>query len=1065
MKRMISFLLVMALISASLLALLSWGPAAQAAGSLSPVAQAGTIYYVDIDATTGANDGTSWDDAYTDLQDALALATDGAEIWVASGVYTPTTGTNRNVSFSLQSGVAIYGGFVATETLRSQRDWENNVTTLSGDLNGDDIGFTNNGENSYHVVVAFSGITTSAILDGFTISGGNANGGSPANMGGGMYCNDSSLTLTNVTFINNTAAQADYGGGMWSIWVNTGLTNVTFINNTADYGGGMYNRGSNPTLTGTTFISNTAQDGGGMFNLYSSPVLVNVVFSGNTAQDGGGMYNTRPHNFPISHPTLTDVTFSGNTAQDDGGGMYNEDNSSPSLTNVTFSGNTAQDGGGIFNLDSSPTLTGTTFSGNTAWDDGGGMYSLDSSPTLTGTIFISNTAGDGGGMANLGNSSPSLSATQFISNTAAQGGGMANLGGHPTLVNAIFSGNTAQGGGGMYNSGGHPTLVNATFSGNTASAGGGGIFNFVSGSSTLANSILWGNTAPTGSQIINATILNPISYSLVQGCGGSGVGWDSACGTDGGNNIDANPLFVDAASGDLRLKNLSPAIDAGNNSALPAGLTTDLAGQPRRFDNPFMVDTGSGTAPIVDMGAYENQADCPAGEPIYVDTDAGGSNSGDSWVNALTDLQLGLNLAQSCGLSEIWVAEGTYTPTGGTNRSATFQLQNGVAIYGGFAATETDLSQRDWETNVTILSGDLNGDDSGFTNNNENSYHVVKGDYTDATAILDGFTIRGGNANGGGVDDSGGGMSNNDSSPTLTNLIFDGNSAVWGGGGMSNSGSNLVLTGVTFSGNTAQYGGGMLNGNGSNPVLTDVTFSGNTGSAGGGMHNHLSSPQLTDVIFSDNTATGGGGIFNNDSSPTVINTIFSGNSAADEGGGMLNFSNSSPTLTNVTFSGNSATDGGGMFNTGNSNPIIQNSILWGNTATSGGPQIFNEIIDDSTPTISYSLVQGCGGSGPGWDSSLGTDGGHNLDVDPQFVDAAQHNLRLQATSPAIDAGDNEALSTGLTTDIEGFPRFVDIPGVVDTGNGGAPVVDMGACEAQAGDQNLIYLPLITKNSN
>ena len=121
----------------------------------------------------------------------------------------------------------------------------------------------------------------------------------------------------------------------------------------------------------------------------------------------------------------------------------------------------------------------------------------------------------------------------------------------------------------------------------------------------LVNSVLWGNTATiSGSQIYNhGTGASPvINYSLTQDCGNSGIGWDSACGTDGGDNIDANPIFVDADGADdipgtldddLRLLPGSPAINAGDNNALPAGITTDLAGQPRIVNS------------TIDRGAYE----------------------------------------------------------------------------------------------------------------------------------------------------------------------------------------------------------------------------------------------------------------------------------------------------------------------------------------------------------------------------------------------------------------------------------------------------------------------------
>ena len=247
----------------------------------------------------------------------------------------------------------------------------------------------------------------------------------------------------------------------------------------------------------------------------------------------------------------------------------------------------------------------------------------------------------------------------------------------------------------------------------------------------------------------------------------------------------------------------------------------------------------------------------------------GGTGDCSSWTNACT-LKTALTTAVSS--DEIWVAAGTHKP--GTLRTDTFQLKNGVAVYGGFAGTETARDQRNSVTNVTILSGDI-----GAAGNSDNTYHVVTGT---TGATLDGFTITAGNANGVSPSNLGGGMYNYYGSPTLTNVTFSGNSAASGGGGMYNHYlSNPTLTNVTFSGNSATSGGGgMYNDYLSDPTLTNVTFSGNSTQYGGGMYNYYSSPTLTNVTFGGNSAASGGGMCNNYySNPQIRNTIFWGNTA------------------------------------------------------------------------------------------------------------------------------------------------------------------------------------------
>jgi hypothetical protein len=288
----------------------------------------------------------------------------------------------------LVSGVALYGGFVGTEDQRARRDWTAHPTLLSGE-----IGAAGVDDNSCHVVTGTS-VTETAVLDGFTVTGGYARDGCTVSAGGGMYNESGSPTLNNVTFSGNSAD--DYGGGMYNHTnSNPVLTNVTFSGNSAYHGGGMNNWYSSPTLTDVTFSGNSADDGGGMFNYYhSSPTLTDVTFSGDSAEyGGGGMFN-----YHHSSPTLNNVAFRDNSTAGIGGGMYNCTDSHPVLTNVTLSGNSAGlSAGGMWNsAHSNPTLTGVTFSGNSA-DDGGAMYNSYSSPKARNSIFWNNQDASGTG--------------------------------------------------------------------------------------------------------------------------------------------------------------------------------------------------------------------------------------------------------------------------------------------------------------------------------------------------------------------------------------------------------------------------------------------------------------------------------------------------------------------------------------------------------------------------------------------------------------------------------------------------------------------------------------------
>lgn len=330
----------------------------------------------------------------------------------------------------------------------------------------------------------------------------------------------------------------------------------------------------------------------------------------------------------------------------------------------------------------------------------------------------------------------------------------------------------------------------------------------------------------------------------------------------------------------------------------------------------------------------------------YVSASAPGPTyNGTSWASAYTNVQTAL--AAALAGDEIWVAAGVYRPTATTNRTVSFVLKNGVALYGGFLGGETLRAQRnpDPRANGTLLSGDI-GTSGDLT---DNSWHVLWASNVASATVLDGFTIMHGNASGSFPDDRGGAIWLKGSSPMLRNLQVVQNSAVVAGGiAIQDSGS---------------------------PAIVDCTFHGNvSGNSGGAIYCvSATSPALTNVLISGNESFGDGGAF------------FAASFAV-------------PRLINVTIAGNR----GGGLTAVTVGPVLQNSIVWNNTAQDGtllqidgplDPASSPNLIDDGTPASNPRFVRN---PDPG-------DGDWRTPADNDYGD-----LRLQTNSPAIDLGQNAA---------------------------------------------------------
>lgn len=418
--------------------------------------------------------------------------------------------------------------------------------------------------------------------------------------GGAIVLGSSTPLLDGCVFEDNVGRD---GGALYAIAISGTplLLECVFTGNEARWGGACaLRRGIAGTLLDCSFVANHADLGGGLHTDDGvTTVVAGCTFAENQAIRGAGMFSSS------AFPRVIDCRFEGNEASDTGGGIETYFESAVRVVDTTFEGNVAREGAGIMNLlYSDPVIDGCTFTGNEAIS-GAGIASREGSDTvITASSFIANTASSVGGAIAIEESS-AVTDCEFLGNRATAFGGAVHLfGGYDAkLTNCLFSGNTATEGGAVRcRANSDASLVNCTFAGNTADFG--DVLSSDGGSDpALANCILWGN----GDDPIDGPGAVSISYSDVQD-GFPGVG-----------NVDVDPLFVDADGpddvpgtfdDDLRLAAGSPVVDAGDNDAVPPGTISDLDGNPRFVDVPGTPDTGNGTPPLVDLGAYERQADC-----------------------------------------------------------------------------------------------------------------------------------------------------------------------------------------------------------------------------------------------------------------------------------------------------------------------------------------------------------------------------------------------------------------------------------------------------------------------
>ena len=870
------------------------------------------ITYVDQNAT-GANDGTSWANAFTDLQDAIAILQDNGKIWIAQGTYTPGA-TDRNSSFIInKTNVKLYGGFNGTETALNQRDFRANETILSGDLLGNDAGnITGNTriDNAYHVIEVDKNLV---VIDGLTIRDGFANSSGDNAAGGGIFKKKSVKTLTvkNSTIKNNLAYNS---AGIYAEYTTSGVGTLT--------------------IESCVFDNNLAR--------------LSASFSA-WARTGGTF------------------TFK--------------------ISNSLFSNNETKNLSGSNN----------GIAGSAGW-----LRAIGNGGTVVNASLINNTYVNNN---DIGTHSSMNNLNRATVGASAEYGGTINM----EVANSIFWNNTIVGG-------------------------------------AVANSI----TQLSGADLGNVTATNSIDQASFSKLTAANVT----------NTSNADPLFTSAT--DFTLQASSPAINLGLSSYLPATITEDLLGNDRisagAIDagvyeyqcaaclgvNMFTVGNGSVTqsgalyasGDSVTLTATPDagyQFDGWSGDatgnvnPLtltinsnlnitatfsklktYVNKNATGNNDGTSWADAYVSLQ---DAVTNASVNEvIWIAAGTYNPGTTINDSFTFSEVN-MKVYGGFNGNEATLQDRNFSAQ-TILSGDINGDDTGVGitgfNRSDNSLIVVKVNGNnilfDGLVISDGHDDRSAQGKGSGIF-----MDSSVTNFTLRNCEINNNFS-YNHGAFSanfNLGGSLIIENCKFDNNNARYGAGVYVLTGASKTLTvDVTNSlftnnitkdrtsakGYTGSSmwirANGNNSSLTTT-ITNSTFAKNTDIG---------TQTVSGRGTLGLSRRTDGN-----STHSLTINNSIFYHNVGTNG-----------VTRRSINQGHTYFPGTSDI-NNTIDEDNFSIFNSI------------NHL-----NNVsDSNPLFNDVANNDFTLQSGSPAINSGDNTKIPSGILIDLSGNQRIVN--NIVDMG--------------------------------
>lgn len=1054
----------------------------------------GVRVYVKSDAT-GAQTGESWANALREIDDGVALAAAAGvrEVWVAQGTYLKP--------LALQSGVEVYGGFAGGETQRAARNPRLHPTLL-------DVSHASAGAPAPHAVL-IRGVTD-ARLDGLTLTGASAT--APGDdRGGGILCDnlpEANIWIVGCTLTGNSAAGA--GGGVYATTSTAPrLVACTITANSSARGGGLALDGLGACVNDCTITLNTATRGGGFSGGAPGVTLRNCAILSNTASQGGGVAAE-------GALELRACRLEGNQALWGGGlaclaaGVVHADQ-------CAITGNLATEaGGGIHYAGladlSGGLLTACTLRGNRA-ALGGGLAAA-AALTARGCLFYDNTATSGGALALLA-AGTALSGDTISDNAAACGGGLyaAGLVGG-ALTNCLFSGNAghaiyaraAAGGGlrlrhGLWNGNAPGDLFDGTATRTGAAALGAlGPWNCgnLDGAPCLgADYHLLAGSAALGRGVAAGTMESDLDGEERPGADGVvDVGCDESSGTLVGTAPpDAlppvswvEPLPAQQATAVFTL-NIFAADDLSdvvrvrlyyrvNNGAWRQGAQVAMsAGQTVPLDFDSYQAGGDGRYDFYTVGVDQaGNAEAPPAAPdattlvavpfpdacVYVDAGASGSQSGESWDNALHSLGAAIDCAEAQGFRVIRVAAGTYVEN--------IWPASGVTILGGYACQADGSWVRDPAAHPTVIRGIR-------TYYNLNLQPAVVTLENASNTRLDGLVITGGYcAAGGGLR-----IRACDASNVVSNCVITGNRATYAAGVLCDDGSLATLSGCRISGNTADLqGGGIAIDENAAPRLINCILSGNTaGLSGGGAYvANLSSPVLIHCTLTGNAAPVGSALAcvtlanppaGTTPPPRLLNSILSGNTgvALAELDAV-----SEPALQGCLFDANT---GGDYLDEGT-------AVLRGATAIDGRPGAEGTNFDGAAALLAGSqgtwtaagvyssatnftqLVDGAAAFPPGSlvgrlinpDASQALQGlivantTTTLQVLGDLGGVARRNgiYRILDFRPGEGSAalDRVATTSTASVDLDGLIRPLDLPGV---GNDGTSVTaDIGACEAR-----------------